>query len=413
MSQKIRRRGSHVFHKRNSSITKILLTVVAMAAIVSTGYFGMKYISELKLAASSSSETVNSTASTTATVSETSSTVESSTPVSTDNDHLRAFYIPSAMLTNQAQLDTLLDKAAAAKFNAVVFNLKDENGVLYYVSNTELAATTHTWNDTALSLEALTTLAKHIRDKGLTPIPRLYAFLDKTAPIRLASAKITVEGYPSYTWLDNSKENGGKPWLNPYSSDAHRYIAELAGELKTAGFTTLMLDGVQFPNQTSQASYGTSSLSSLSKSEVLKTFITTVKSAIGNGELIVSTPGLAAFGDGTTPFGGNPLTFGSSVVSPVLMPATLGSTLRSATETLADPVGKPYEAVKLAASQVNLRLQLMDTADRPRIMPWLQAYDYSSEQISEQIRAITESYGDDTSYILYHAQGTYDFSALK
>ena len=69
--------------------------------------------------------------------------------------------------------------------------------------------------------------------------------------------------------------------------------------------------------------------------------------------------------------------------------------------------------MKLAARQVQLRLELMSEADRPAMMPWLQGDGYSTEQIKRQIAAATEILGNDASYILYKADGSYDFAALK
>ena len=46
-------------------------------------------------------------------------------------------------------------------------------------------------------------------------------------------------------------------------------------------------------------------------------------------------------------------------------------------------------------------------------MPWLQAYDYSAQQIRDQIRGVMEVSGDQAAYILYHPQGAYDFSSLS
>ena len=55
----------------------------------------------------------------------------------------------------------------------------------------------------------------------------------------------------------------------------------------------------------------------------------------------------------------------------------------------------------------------MDAASRPTMMPWLQGDGYTSSQVMEEIRAVTDVLGDDVSYILYQADGNYDFAALQ
>jgi hypothetical protein len=92
------------------------------------------------------------------------------------------------------------------------------------------------------------------------------------------------------------------------------------------------------------------------------------------------------------------------------MPSTLGSRLKAGDNLLVNPALVPYDAVKLAAGQISLRLELMPESERPALMPWLQSYDYSVSQIEEQINAATETLGDDASYILYNPDGNYRFS---
>lgn len=422
---KIHRRGPSVFSNRRQKVKKAVGWVVLGVLAVTVGYLTMKYVIEhpgLKTASSTSS---NETASTeaeaqtaetepAASVDETEPT--SSTETASPSGGLRAFYLPVAQLGNTAALDTQLDVAAKAGFNAVLFDLKDVNGAVHYQSATELAQKAQAAASDALTLDALKTALQHLKDKGFTAIPRLYAFQDPAAPSKLSSAKVMLKDQPSYTWLDNSKEKGGKAWLNPYSPDAHRYIIDMAKELAGAGFTNIMLDGVQFPNQTSRAYYGNTELSSLSQSAVLTKFVTDCSTAVGSGcRVMLSMPGLSAFGDGTTPFGGNPVTFGAKTVSPVLLPSTLGSKLTTSETSLSDPASDPYNAVKIAAGQVNLRLQLIAESDRPEMMPWLQADSYSADQINQEIKAVNETLGSEASYILYSSKtsGGYDFASIK
>lgn len=79
------------------------------------------------------------------------------------------------------------------------------------------------------------------------PVPRLYAFKDRVAPYALASVKIGVQGSPNTIWHDAALSQGGVPWMNPCSSESHRYMAALAAELKDLGFELLMVDGCSSP----------------------------------------------------------------------------------------------------------------------------------------------------------------------
>ena len=98
-------------------------------------------------------------------------------------DHRRKyprFYLPVSALSDSSALDSLLEQAARAGFNAAVFDLKDETGILHYASATELAGAGEQCRPDALSLSELKELAQRMRDKELLP-PRLFAFKDRTA----------------------------------------------------------------------------------------------------------------------------------------------------------------------------------------------------------------------------------------
>ncbi|HOB36225.1 MAG TPA: putative glycoside hydrolase [Candidatus Avimonas sp.] len=408
--RKIRRRGPSVFSRsgRRKAMLKKIGTYLLALLLIPAGFFSAKFILEnFRKPAPPSSSTV--------------STITTSAPTSTTNPPpadpadsggtLRAIYIPISKLANPETVDTLLNSASSAGFNAVVFDLKSADGVLHYQSSTPFAQQAKAADQNALTADQLKSLINRLKGKGFAAIPRVFAFRDPLSPRNLPTAKITLEKYPTYTWLDNSKEKGGKPWLNPYAPDAHSYIRGIVLELEQTGFSTIMLDGVQFPDQTSQAYYGTSELTSLSKLNVLKKFVGDIKSLLKeNTRLILTMPGLSAFGTKTEQFGGNPVTLGADIAAPVLMPSTLGSRLKAGDNLLVNPALVPYDAVKLAAGQISLRLELMPESERPALMPWLQSYDYSVSQIEEQINAATETLGDDASYILYNPDGNYRFS---
>ncbi len=411
MSRKLRRGRTRVFHKRNTLPLKILGWVLAAAVIVAGGYFGAKFILEEKPATESSSPASGQPASSVPSSSQPpASEPEVTTP---EAGALRAFYLPLSALRQTETLPSVLDEAAAAGFNAVLFDLKDEAGNLLYASATELALEAQSAADDAMSLDELKSLFQTLRGKGFVALPRLYAFVDAVAPRQLSTAKITTVDHPTWTWYDGDPNNGGKPWLNPYSPVAHQYLTDLLAELKEAGADTVMLDGVQFPKQTKDANFGDGEYASQSKAEVLTTFVSKAVAAMDGGRVLLASPGLAALGNDTTVYGGNPLTFGASAVAPIVMPSTLGNRLTAGTQTVDNPAANPFAAVSAALAQMQLRLQVIEQDMRPDLVPWLQGYDCTTAEMNEQIRAVTEVLGDDASYILYNPAGTYDFSALS
>lgn len=416
-------RRKNLFRKRRANPLKIIITVLCCAGLVTGGYFGARFLMEggdnKPSVSGDTSSGVSSPDGTSAPdVTDSSRTEDSSDPSvdpqppkPSDSTVTRAFYLPASMLRNTTALGETLEQAAAAGFDAVLFDLKDEEGRLYYVSATALAVSGGGITEDALTLDELKAAAQQMREKGFTPLPRLYAFRDNTASKNLAAAKITHSDNRSWTWYDADPSNGGRSWLNPYAPDAHSYIAGLVGELGDAGFTAVMLDGVQFPTQTKSAYYGASEWTSMSQGDILKKFVTDLTTAQPDMQIMLSAPGLAVFGNDTKAFGGNPVTFGAPVISPVLIPSTLGSRLTAEDETVDSPASHPYEAVRLAAGQILRRIRMMPADEQPELLPWIDDSG-SAADAKAQMRALTELMGSNTAFILYRADGQYDFPAL-
>ena len=410
MSRKLHRGRTRDFHKRRFPV-KAIVWILAAALIIPASYFGAKYmLEERPEQAESSSPSASSVSGGAAGSSAPPAVSEPEAPE--EDGAVRAVYLPLSTLRDAAGRDTALSAAASAGFNAVLFDLKGSDGRLAYVSATPLALQAQSAADGALPLEDLKNLLQAVKDKGMKPIARLYAFQDPYAPSRLPTAKIAYAGHEGWTWYDNDPDNGGKPWLNPYLEDARRYITDLLAELKAAGLEAAMLDGVQFPARTSSSALTAEQETAAAKAQALAGFVAQAEEAMGDGELLLSMPGQAALGIDTTVYGGNPVTFGAPHAAPVLMPATLGNKLTIGEETIADPAAHPYDAVKAALSQIQLRLQVIDEAERPALIPWLQGYDCTAADMKEQIRAVTETLGQNASYIVYNAAGTYDFAGL-
>jgi hypothetical protein len=81
-------------------------------------------------------------------------------------------------------------------------------------------------------------------------------------------------------WLDNSADQGGRAWLNPYSKEAKDYIVEIAVELIQMGFYQIILDSVQFPTGYSLELAGYGPDATIEKVDALKNFMQEIESAV-------------------------------------------------------------------------------------------------------------------------------------
>lgn len=190
---------------------------------------------------------------------------------------IKGIYIPAQSLKDVQTLSATFENALSAGFNTVLIDAKDSLGNVLYSSDNAIGKMSGVAaEETYDAAEA----AAKIKSAGLIPAARLHAFKDAAAAVADRELAVTYYDTAVY-WFDNSPELGGKPWLNPYSEEARRYIISLAQELCDSGFEMIMLDSVQFPTgyALDKAGYGEES-ANLSRAQILSQFVGEIRSAV-------------------------------------------------------------------------------------------------------------------------------------
>jgi hypothetical protein len=78
--------------------------------------------------------------------------------------------------------------------------------------------------------------------------------------------------------LDNSADQGGRAWLNPYSEEAQNYIIDITVELIGFGFQQVIIDSVGFP-PAMRWTWRIWATDGQSRPEILKKFMRRLESA--------------------------------------------------------------------------------------------------------------------------------------
>jgi len=400
MRMKLNRGRRSVFRKRNP-LPKILGWVLAAVAIVAVGFFGAKWLSErpdttpVPEDVPAATQPAEPTTSTTAKPKEDAAITQ-----------VKGFYLPHSALKGDKLNDTLT-AAADAGFNAVIFDLKDTEGRLYYRFSSEAAKTVNSYTDNALTKQELKSLFAAMKKAELTPIPRLHAFRDHLGAKALANARIGHSSNAGWVWYDGDPQNGGKAWLNPYDKDAHNYIIALAKELKKQGAGAVMLDSVHFPKQLSSANFGADK-GTKKEEDALTDFVTATRKALGDScPVMLSCTAEGALGTATQVYYGNPRTFGADMLSPTIFLADLPDKIKVGSTTVDNTSDTLQPTVKALVSQMILLTKVLE--DAPTVTPWLQVDGYTAKQVAAEIKGCQE--GGSDCYILYSPKGTYDFGA--
>ena len=151
----------------------------------------------------------------------------------------RALYAPSAVFEGAGRLDEMLALIDQTEVNALVIDVKETNGNLYWATDLpEAVAVGSVMEHPLLDLE---TLLPQLKARGIYTIARMVVMKDNTVGGAQPELAVTnaLTGEP---WRDY----GGGIWLDPYNAGVADYVAALAGDLAARGFDEVQLDYVRF-----------------------------------------------------------------------------------------------------------------------------------------------------------------------
>jgi len=151
----------------------------------------------------------------------------------------RALYAPAGVFETPGALDELLALLDATEANALVIDVKETDGLLYYATDLESAVEVGAVRESpVLDLDELLPM---MRERGIYTIARMVVMKDNTVTAaRPELAVINVlTGEP---WRDNL----GGAWLDPSAPGVAEYVASIAADLADRGFDEVQLDYVRF-----------------------------------------------------------------------------------------------------------------------------------------------------------------------
>lgn len=116
---------------------------------------------------------------------------------------------------------------------------------MLYNTQSELAALAEAIAPNGIS--NLKEAADYAKTSGLTLYARVSALSDHLASWYDKGVAYMIQGSTS-RWLDNALSSGGKPWLSPFEQKSRDYIAGFVKEISDAGFDSIILGEVEFPD---------------------------------------------------------------------------------------------------------------------------------------------------------------------
>lgn len=151
------------------------------------------------------------------------------------------YYADVSAISTENGINTVIAAMKNKGATHLVFDAKNPDGNVHYTSANRYASQL-----AAGTLVDIPALVAKLKTEGITPVARIYTFMDKMISTVERSTAVMYLGSDT-RWLDTSAALGGKPWANPASKLMQDYIIALTDELLSMGITEIIYAGFSTP----------------------------------------------------------------------------------------------------------------------------------------------------------------------
>ncbi|HOE56701.1 MAG TPA: putative glycoside hydrolase [Bacillota bacterium] len=327
---------------------------------------------------------------------------------------VKGIYMTGNTTGNAARFNKLIDMVNTTEINAVVIDVKDDEGMMTYAS--DLPDVEFTGANGRVRIKDIDAVMKILRENDIYAIARIVTFKDRRAGDKYAH--LSIKNKSGGIWRDRN----GMSWLNPYNKDSWDYIVDIAEEAAMKGFNEIQFDYVRFPTDGNIKiiDYG-SSAEGKSKPEAIAEFLSYGRERLSKKGIVVSADvfGLVTTSADDMHIGQHLESIAGSVdvICPMVYPSHYGP----GSYGVAEPDFEPYKIVNRSMTVAQGRINAMkDTGSKAILRPWLQDFTasylkrykrYGPAEVRAQIDATYNSGAEE--WLLWNAGNVYTSGALE
>jgi len=311
-------------------------------------------------------------------------------PIPWPDEAIRAIYVSYFALGHEARRRHVSDLLAKTEINALVIDVKGDNGLISYPTSIALA---HDIGAALPSARDLDELMDFFRANNVYTIARIVTFKDH----------LFARAHPGWAlrrevgglWHDQ----GGRAWADPFVRAAWEYNADLAEEAARFGFDEIQFDSVRFPVSSHEGAPQFSQSSSReSLVEAITAFLSYVRGRLSSLDVRVAANvfGYACWHEDAILIGQDIRRMADylDVLCPKLYPSAFRRGIPGYEYAIAYPYQIVYESMKRIFDQIGS----LDC----RVRPWIQDFPdfrfdkrvYGPDEVRAQMRGSFDGGGD-------------------
>lgn len=194
---------------------------------------------------------------------------------------VKGIYLTAGVAGSGQKLDTILENIKKTEINAVVIDVKDDNGRITFSMETPIV---NEIDACQVYIEDVNALMKRLKDMGIYTIARVVAFRDP----------YLAEKKPEWSLHDADgsihRDASGHAWVNPYRQEVWDYLVEVAREAGNAGFDEVQFDYIRFATDKTmkRVVFDEADVQGRSKTDVITEFIAYAYEQLQDAGIFVS-----------------------------------------------------------------------------------------------------------------------------
>ena len=324
---------------------------------------------------------------------------------------VKGIYV-SGPVAGIAKMDDLIDLVDRTELNAIVIDIKNDEGRVTYKMQSEQV----------LEIDAgvryipdIDELVAKCKEKDIYLIARIVAFRDPyLAEQKPEWAVHTKDG-------DIFRDKNGLAWVNPYEREVWDYLVEIASQAGQAGFDEVQFDYIRFSTDVneSEVDYGPES-EIVDKIEIITEFTGYAYGQLAPQGVYVAADVFGTVIDNET----DQAIVGQDYVQMAqhldyICPMVYPSHYHNGAYGITVPDAEPYRTIYAAASASVQALSVLPEENRAHVRMWLQSFtaswvnghiSYGPQQIRAQIKGAYDAGYDE--WILWNAAVNYQPEAF-
>lgn len=324
---------------------------------------------------------------------------------------VRGIYV-SGPTAGIAKMDDLIDLVDQTELNAMVIDIKNDEGRVTYKMESEQVLEIDAGVRYIPDIEDLVARCK---EKDIYLIARIVAFRDP----------YLAEQKPEWAVHTKSgeifRDKNGLAWVNPYCREMWDYLAEIAAEAAQVGFDEVQFDYIRFSTdiREGEVDYGPES-ENVDKIEIITEFTEYLYEKLVPQGVYVAADVFGTVIDNET----DQAIVGQDYVQMAahldyICPMVYPSHYHNGSYGIAVPDAEPYRTINAAASASVQALDAVPEENRAHVRMWLQSFtaswvpgyiNYGPKQIRDQIKGAYDAGYDE--WILWNAAVNYQPGAF-